>query len=142
MGLRARFKVNTVAIGIAAVFSLLALGFGGLAAFYFFFSYFSPELAALLTAAIYLLLAIIVLIFAQLFSIYDRRRNRFSRTDGTRNPLEETLQKPFDPEIRNWVKQHPGRSVTLTLLAGVVLGSSDDVRDLLKKYCDRHFNDN
>lgn len=142
MGLRARFKVNTIAIGVAAVFFLLALGFAGLAMFYFFSSYFSLDLAALLTAAIYLLLALIVLIFAQLFSIYDRRRSQLSRNDNSISPLEESLQKPFDPAIRDWVKQHPGRSVTLTLLAGVVLGSSDDLRDALKKYYDRHLNDN
>lgn len=142
MGLRARFKINTVAIGIACVFVLLALGFSGLALFYFLASYLSPDTAALLTAALYLLLAIIILIFARLFSIYDRRHSRLSYNNAKSNPLEEALQQSFDPAIRDWVKQHPGRGVTLTLLVGVVLGSSDDARELLKQYVDRHFNDN
>lgn len=141
MGLRARFKINMIAICSAMVLSFMALGFAGVALFYFFSSSFSPDAAALLTAAVYLLMAIIILIFATLFSSYDRRHGHTLRSKTPANPLEEALQESFDPVIRDWVKQHPGRSVTLTLLAGVVLGSSGEARELLKKCYDRQLND-
>lgn len=141
MSLRYRLKIQGIAIAIALVFFLIALSFSSVALFYNFSQYFSADVSALLTAAVYLILALLVLSFARLFSLLDRRRCRSLRRTKRHNPLEAALQDSLDPEIRNWVKKNPGRSITLTLLAGMVLGSSNDARDLLKKYCERYFNE-
>lgn len=141
MSLRYRLKIQSIAIAIALVFFLIALSFCAVALFYNFSQYFSVDVSALLTAAVYLILVLIALSFARLFSLLDRRQCGPLHRTKRHNPLEAALQDSLDPEIRDWVKQNPGRSLTLTLLAGMVLGSSNDARDLLKKYCERYFNE-
>lgn len=140
MSLRARLKVNSIAIVIAVLFALLALAFAGIALYQHLGQYFLPDVAALLTAAVFLLLAMLALLAAKLFTIQHKQKTSLSSTSvqDTLNLLEAGLQQSIDPAIRDWIIKHPGRSLTLTVLAGTLIGSNAEARKLIKQFVDRH----
>lgn len=141
MSLRTRLKVNGIAIAIAVLFALLALGFAGVALYQHLNQYFMPDVAALLTAMVYLFLALLALITAKVFAMQDKQQPAISpgKAQQTLSALEAGLQQSVDPAIRDWIVKHPGRSLTLTVLAGTLIGSNADARKLIKQFVDRHF---
>ena len=56
--------------------------------------------------------------------------------------VEAALQQSVDPAIRDWIVKHPSRSLTLTVLAGALIGSNADARKLVKQFLDRHLGSN
>lgn len=140
MSLRSRIKINGIAIAIAVLFALLALGFAGIALYQHLGLYFLPDIAALLTAMVFLLLALLALLAAKLFAMQDKNKP-VPAGDSLQNKLamvEAALQQSIDPTIRDWIVKHPGRSLTLTVLAGALIGSNADARKLVKQFVDRH----
>lgn len=137
MSFYSRLVVKIAAIFLALVLCLLAMIFGSVALFYIFTLYFSSVQAALLTAAMLLFLAFIVLLFVSLFGM--RRQPYFYRLTRSNNPVEEIIQDAVTPALCDWVKRYPGRSMAMTLLAGMIVGSNKDSRYLFKKHFDRYF---
>ena len=126
------------------LFALLALGFAGIALYQHLGLYFLPDVAALLTAMAFLLLALLALLAAKLLSLQDKNTPA-SAGDSLHNKLamvEAALQQTVDPAIRDWIVKHPGRSLTLTVLAGTLIGSNADARKLIKQFVDRHLGSN
>ncbi len=145
MSLRSRIKINSIAIAIAVLFALFALGFAGIALYQHLGLYFLPDVAALLTAMVFLLLALLALLAAKLFALQDKNNPAAPAGDSLHNNLamvEAALQQTIDPAIRDWIVKHPGRSLTLTVLAGALIGSNADARKLVKQFVDRHLGSN
>ncbi len=141
MSLLSRIKVNSIAIAIAVLFALLALVFAGIALYQHLSLYFLPDIAALLTAAVFLVLAILALLSAKLFVMQEKSKPPVASSASLHEKLtmlELSLQQSVEPEIRNWIIRHPGRSLTLTILAGTLIGSNADSRKLVKQFLDRH----
>lgn len=140
MSLLSRIKVNSIAIAIAVLFALLAIVFGGIALYQHLGLYFLPDIAALLTAIAFLVLSLLALLAARLVSMQQKNKPQAS-SDSLHEKLtmlELSLQQSVDPAIRNWIIKHPGRSLTLTVLAGTLIGSNADARKLVKQFLDRH----
>ncbi|MDT8310454.1 MAG: phage holin family protein [Methylophaga sp.] len=140
MSLLSRIKVNSIAIVIAVLFALLAIMFAGIALYQHLGLYFLPDIAALFTAAAFLVLALIALLAAKLNS-RQKKNKPLASSDSLQEKLtmlELSLQQSVDPAIRNWIIKHPGRSLTLTVLAGTLIGSNADARKLVKQFLDRH----
>ena len=144
MSLLSRIKVNSIAIAIAVLFALIALVFAGIALYQHLGHYFLPDVAALLTAMAFLVLALLALLAAKLFALKEK-----SKPVASPEPLldklamlEAGLQQSVDPAIRQWIVKHPGRSITMTVLAGTLIGSNAEARKLIKQFVDRHLGEN
>jgi len=144
MSLISRIKVNSIAIFIAVLFALISLVFAGVALYQHLGYYFLPDVAALLTAMAFLVLALTALLAAKLFALQEK-----NKPVARREPLldklamlEAGLQQSVDPAIREWIVKHPGRSITLTVLAGTLIGSNAEARNLIKQFVDRHLGEN
>lgn len=144
MSLLSRIKVNSIAIAIAVLFALIALVFAGIALYQHLGYYFLPDVAALLTAMAFLVLALLALLAAKLFSMKEKGKPVASREplQDKLAMLEAGLQQSVDPAIREWIVKHPGRSITLTVLAGTLIGSNAEARKLIKQFVDRHLDEN
>lgn len=140
MNLLSRIKVNSIVIVIAVLFALLAIVFAGIALYQHLGLYFLPDIAALLTAVAFLVLALLALLAAKLVSMQGKNKPQASSESlhEKLTMLELSLQQSVDPAIRNWIIKHPGRSLTLTVLAGTLIGSNADARKLVKQFLDRH----
>ncbi|AFJ03184.1 Protein of unknown function (DUF1469) [Methylophaga frappieri] len=137
----AKLKVNGIAIAIAVVFSLMAVGFAGLALYYWLNVHFLPDVAALLTALIFVLLALMTLLIAKLVNRGDTVSTPSSSDWQTKlAAMEQGLQQHVDPRVSDWVKRHPGRSMTLCVLAGTLIGSNEEARRLIKNVVDDFLN--
>lgn len=137
MSVIARTKVSVIALTLAGIFMLFAIGFAGVALYQLFAMLFLPDVAALLTAAIFLLIAILVLIAAKIYSAVDKRST--PRPSGRTQNLEEVLNRSVDPEIARWVKQHPGSSLGVSLFAGILAGYNRDSRQAIAAFCKDFF---
>lgn len=140
MSLLSRIKVNSIAIAVAVLFALLALVFTGIALYHHLGEYFLADIAALLTAATFLVLALLALLAAKLFALQEKNKPVIGN-DSLHSKLamlEAGLQQSVDPAIRQWIVNHPGRSLTLTVLAGTLIGSNADARKLVKQFVDRY----
>lgn len=133
MSVIARTKVNAVALILAAVFVLFAIGFAGVALYQLFAMLFLPDVAALLTAAVFLLIAMLVLIAARVYAALDKRPPPRRRSSA--DNLEDVLSRSVDPEIARFVKKHPGSSLAVTLFAGILAGYNRDSRQAIAQFC-------
>ncbi|HET8808514.1 MAG TPA: hypothetical protein VFM76_09050 [Methylophaga sp.] len=141
MSIFSRIKVNSIAVVIAVLFALLALVFAGIALYQHLSLYFLSDIAALLTAVAFLILALLALLTAKLFVMQEKNKPSLAGSDSLQEKLtllEFTLQQSVDPAIRDWIIRHPGRTLTLTVLAGTLIGSNADARKLVKQFLDRH----
>lgn len=144
MGWRSRVQINTVALSISTLLGIFALGFAGFAVYLALLVHYPPNIAAVLTAAGYTLLAVLVMLIAK-FAVYRTRvassgMQKSSTADA--DELENALQAVISPALSKIIHQHPGKSVIATLLAGVVVGYNDETRDAAKNVFKRFFEDN
>jgi putative Ca2+/H+ antiporter (TMEM165/GDT1 family) len=140
MSLRTRLKVNSIAIAVAVLFALIAVVFAGVALYLHVSQYFTPDIAALLTALTFVFLALLALLAAKLFSMKNKSKPARESNDSMQQVLtllEAGMQQSIDPAISDWIVKHPGRSLTLAALAGTLLGSNADARKLIKQFVDR-----
>ncbi len=137
MSVIARTKVSIIALILASVFMLFAIGFAGVALYQLFAMLFLPDVAALLTAAVFLLIAILVLIAARIYAMVDKRPP--PRAQSTADNLEDVLSRSVDPELARYVKEHPGGSLAVSLFAGVLAGYNRDSRQAIAQFCQRFF---
>jgi len=141
MGWRSRVQINTVALTIATLLGLFALGFAGFAVYLALLVHYPPNIAAVMTAAGYVLAAILVMLIAK-FAVYRTKVaspgvDRSSTLDA--DDLENVLQSVITPAITKMIHQHPGKSVMATLLAGLVVGYNDESRNAVKNVLKRLF---
>lgn len=138
MNWRLRIQLNTVAYAVALLLFICAIGFAGVGGYLTLTRVVTPTVAALLTAAGYILVALIAIGAVKAIIRYSDRRRK-SRRKHPADELEQALQDNFDPLIGDWIKRNPGRAVLVTLLAGVAAGYSDSVRGALKDLYKRYF---
>jgi hypothetical protein len=141
MGWRSRVQINTVALAVATLLGIFALGFAGFAVYLALLIYYPPDIAAIITAGGYVLTAILVMLVAK-FAVY--RTKQASPSFQTSNKpdvddLENVLQAVITPALSKFVHQHPGKSVLATLLAGLVVGYNEDTRNKVKDVFKRFF---
>lgn len=143
MSWRSRVQVKTLAVTVAGLLCVFALGFAGFAIYLSLLGEFFPHIAAMMTALIYILAAIIVLLGSKLFSKVDKQPAATSRKKLPENvdEIEGVLQRVVDPAIGQWVKNNPTKSVIATLVAGVVFGTNDDLQNSAKSAVKRFMND-
>lgn len=128
---QSRLRVNTLASVSAVLLSLFALGFAGVAAYLGLSAYYGAEMAAWLTAVIYLLLAVLVLIVAKIVTRLKTNRVAEQKCQPEQD-FELILEKLSDSGLLEVIKKHPGKSIVTTLAAGALVGYSSEVRSLLK----------
>lgn len=141
MGWRSRVQINTVALTVATLLGIFALGFAGFAIYLALLVHYPPNIAAVITAGGYALAAILVMLIAR-FAVY-RTKVAAPGLERSRSPdvddLENVLQLVITPAITKMIHQHPGKSVMATLLAGLVVGYNDDTRSAAKSVLKRFF---
>lgn len=134
MGWRSRVKINTAALIIAFLLGMLSLGFAGVAVYFTLLNHYPAHIAALITASMHALAALLVLLVTRLVTA----RNRAAPASPPKKPqgiddLENLLAALVSPELGKLIKQHPGKSVLITLLAGLAVGCNDETRSAAKK---------
>ncbi|AFI83242.1 phage holin family protein [Methylophaga nitratireducenticrescens] len=141
MGWRSRVQINTVALAVATLLGIFALGFAGFAVYLALLTHYPPNIAAVITAGGYALTAILVMLVAK-FAVYRTKQaspgiQKSSKPDV--DDLENVLQAVITPALSKIVHQHPGKSVLATLLAGLVVGYNEDTRNTAKDVFKRFF---
>lgn len=144
MSWRRRVQMKTVAIVVAALLAVFALGFVGFALYLTLLGQYLPNIAALLTAVIFVSAAIITLLLTKLFNKVDKQQspaaNRNKLPENV-DEVEHLLHSVIDPALGQWVKRNPAKSVIATLVAGVVVGTNDDIQKSAKNALKRFFED-
>jgi len=141
MGWRSRVQINTIALSVAVLLGIFALGFAGFAVYLDLLTYYPPNIAAVITAGGYALMAILVILIAK-FAVY-RTKVASPSIQKSSSPdiddLENVLQAVITPALAKMVHQHPGKSVAATLLAGLVVGYNEETRNAAKNVFKRFF---
>lgn len=135
MNWRSRIQLSTIAIIFTIMLGFLALGFAGVAAFTVLSLHFTAAVAALLTAAIYLFIAL--LITASVVWINKPQQTKSKCKDPAETSLEEIeamADRLAHPALTALIKEHPGKSAIATLVAGVIVGYSEEARTMLKSF--------
>lgn len=141
MGWRSRVQINTVALTVATLLGIFALGFAGFAIYLALLAHYPPNIAAVITAAGYALAAILVMLIAK-FAVY-RTKVASPGLQKANTPdvddLENILQAVITPAVSKIIHQHPGKSAMATLLAGVFVGYNEETRNAAKNVFKRFF---
>jgi hypothetical protein len=146
MSLFSRIQITTLAYALAIIMGLFALGFAGVAGYTALNDFFEPQLAALLTAIAYLLLALLILAVAKILNRPAEKaslRYRDGQTSSTQqaDELQMILEKLSDPVLADLIKKHPGKSLATTLAAGVIFGYSQEARTIVKSAFKQYFDE-
>lgn len=115
---RSRLELGLIALG--SVLVLMGSGFLFFAMHLWFQKNYPPELAAALTGAVILVLALLILLVS--LRIFQWRRNRVMEL---KQEVHEALQTTFDfleEELSEPVQNNPVTAVVLASLAGYVAG--------------------
>lgn len=135
--------MKTVAIFMASLLAVFALGFVGFALYLTLLGLYLPNIAALLTAVIFVSIAIILLLVTKLVTKADKQAlppaNRKLPADV--DEIENILHSIVDPAIGQWVKRNPIKSVIATLVAGIVVGKNEDIQSAAKSVLRRFLDD-
>lgn len=127
--LQSRF-VAGIAVAIIGVF---VVGFASLAAFLALRVHVSPVLAALLVAGALLVLALVILLAANLAA--RPRRTRASQRDShPMDALEAALKSHTDPALSDLIRRHPDKAAATMLLLGIAAGYSRTVRRMVHDF--------
>jgi lysylphosphatidylglycerol synthetase-like protein (DUF2156 family) len=137
---RSSVQLKATTTLLVILMSIFALGFMGYGIYLALTVHFSPEISALLTALVYLFFATLTLLVAKLLSQVYKQAPRRHQTQAAEE-FEILLEKLSDPELSEWIKKHPGKSVAATLMMGVVVGYSDEARSLFKTVCRKCMDD-
>lgn len=134
-----RLQVRLVGLCVAAVLCTCAVLFLALATYLALRETMSGSQAALATAGLSLLVALLGLPIVWLLSRKRRRGRR--RSDDPRDLLEEALQSYADPMLKEWTRHNPDRAIIAAALLGIAAGYSKPVRrfmrDLYRQAADR-----
>lgn len=143
MSWRRRVQMKTVAIAMASLLAVFALGFVGFALYLTLLGLYLPNIAALLTAVIFVSAAIILLLFTKLFNKVDKQQAPAAKRKLPENvdEVENILHSVLDPALGQWVKRNPTKSVIATLVAGVVVGTNEDIQNAAKTALKRFLDD-
>lgn len=141
MNWRTRIQVNTVAYACALLLAVCAVGFIGLAGYLALAERFEADTAALLTAAGFIVVALIAIALARLITWYGRARRKRRHRKQPVDELEQLLQNSVDHAIADWIRRNPGSALVASLLAGIAAGYSDSVRGVIGDLYSRYFSD-
>ncbi|HAO25909.1 MULTISPECIES: phage holin family protein [unclassified Methylophaga] len=143
MSWRSRVQINTVALSLATLLGIFALGFAGFAVYLALLVHYPPNIAAVITAGGYALAAILVILIAK-FAVYRTKiASPAIPKDKTPNvdDIENILQAVITPAVSKMIHQHPGKSVMATLLAGLFVGYNEETRNAAKNVFKRFFDE-
>lgn len=130
---RHRLQSRFVAGIAVAIFGVFVVGFASLAAFLALRVHVSPVLAALLVAGAFLVLALVILLAANLAT--RPRRTRASQRDShPMDALEAALKSHTDPALSDLIRRHPDKAAATMLLLGIAAGYSRTVRDMVHDF--------
>lgn len=141
MGWRSIIQINTVSVAVAILLGIFALGFAGFAVYLALLIHYPPNIAAVITAGGYALMALLVLLIAK-FAVYRTKQASPGIQKSSKpnvDDLENVLQSIITPALSKFVHQNPGKSVLATLLAGVVVGYNEETRNTAKDLFKRFF---
>lgn len=143
MSWRTRVQMKTVTIVVAGLLAIFALGFVGYALYLTLLGLYLPNIAALLTAVIYVSAAIILLLATKLFYKVDKQASPPASRKLPENvdEVENILHSVLDPALGQWVKRNPTKSVIATLVAGFVVGTNEDIQNAAKSAIRRFLDD-
>lgn len=127
--LQSRF-VAGIAVAIIGVF---VVGFASLAAFLALRVHVSPVLAALLVAGALLVLALVILLAANL-ATRPRRTRASQRDSDPMDALEAALKSHTDPALSDLIRRHPDKAAATMLLLGIAAGYSRTVRHMVHDF--------
>ncbi len=141
MNWRSRLQYSTIAVVLTLMIGFLALVFVGVAVFLVLAEHYPSSLAALITAGSYLALGLLVTGLAILINKPPRPVPR-KTIEQPADEVEALTQCLQNPALAEYIKKHPGKSLATTLIAGVVVGYSDEARALLKSFSQSQPDDN
>ncbi len=127
----AKFRITTLASVLATLLGLFALGFAGLGIYTWLAKEMASDMAAMLTASLFLSLAIVVMLVAKFMT----RQPEVSANEQPTQPEQEfqqLLDVLSETGLMDVIEKHPGKSAAVTLGAGMLVGYSPKVRRLLK----------
>lgn len=133
MNWRSRLQYSTIAVILTLMIGFLALVFVGVAVYMSLAAHFPSHLAALITAGSYLGLGLLVTGVAILINKPPRPATSTAE-DRPSDEVEALTRCLENPALADYIKKHPGKSLATTLIAGVVVGYSDEARALLKSF--------
>lgn len=143
MSWRRRIQMKTAAIFMASLLAVFALGFVGFSLYLTLLGFYLPNIAALLTAVIFVSVAIILLFVTKLVTKADKQAlppaNRKLPEDV--DEIENILHSIVDPTVGQWVKRNPMKSVIVTLIAGIVVGKDEGIQSAAKSAWRRFLDD-
>ena len=125
-----RLQLRLVGLCAAAVLCTCAVFFLAFATYLALRETMSDSQAALATAGLSLLVALLGLPVVWLSSRKRRRGRR--RSDDPRDLLEEALQSYADPMLKAWTRHHPDRAIIAAAVLGIAAGYSAPVRRFMR----------
>lgn len=132
-----RTRARWLAYAAVTLFLIGAVVMLGIASHLFLATYYPPHLAALLTAAGFIFMALITLTIINVISMRRQRPNtRQSQSSG--QDIETLLAATLSPELGDWIRRNPGSAVAAGLIAGVAAGYSETVRRVLQDFYNRY----
>lgn len=137
MNWRDKFQIRTLAYVIIAVLIVCAIVFAGIAGHFVLAAHYPAHIAALLTAAGFIIMALLVLGISTLLT-KQWSRGRRGRAKNPADDLETALAASIEPVIGDWIRRNPGSATAMGLLLGVAAGYSDSVRRVLQDTYNRY----
>lgn len=136
-----RMQSKAIVTVVTAVFALFGTGYVAYGVNQLLQYYVLPYQAALLTASIFFLLALIIwLLFIR--GGADNSKEDVTKAPDNMNDSQALLSLLMsDPELEKWIRRHPVGSLALTTLAGVAVGYSKEARSLLRSFYQRSHTD-
>jgi len=131
-----RFAILLIAVIIATVVSLIAIGYFTFALFLLLVEHMGPPLAALATGGIILFVAVLLVVIARVIAS-PRRAIKAGVKDLGSAESAAALGSIFGRKVHGYVHAKKGSAALAALLLGVVVGYSPRLRnfllDVLKK---------
>jgi type VI protein secretion system component VasK len=128
-----------IALVLTIMLVFLAFGFAGVAVFIGLSAYFTTAVAALLTMAAYLTVALVILAVAAWLNRSPRQKTApAAESETSLNEIEAVINSLSHPALTSLIREHPGKTIATTVVAGIIVGYSKQARTVLKTVCEQH----
>lgn len=135
MNWRDKIQIRTLAYLTIAVLIVCAIVFAGIAGYLVMAAHYPAHIAALLTAGIFVVVALFILVISALLTHKWARR---SQAKHPADDLETALAAGIEPVLSEWIRHNPISATAAGLVLGIAAGYSDSVRRVLQDTYNRY----
>jgi len=133
--IKQRAETGLLVSALVVPIGLLVFGFIGLACYLTFRDFLPPNLAALVTAACGVVVIALVLIFAKIVNLSQRKKpadlSIHQDSRAAREEFEAYLRDQADPVLIDWVRRNPDKAALASLALGIAAGYSSTFRTVM-----------